>query len=125
MMRDEPFQTFESAEDACLLAQAIVDTVREPLLVLDRDLRVIVASRSFYLAFQSKREATQGRAIYDLDDGVWNIPELRLLLEKIVPKHGVMEDFEVEREFARLGRRSMLLNARQVFMKAMGIRRSC
>jgi two-component sensor histidine kinase len=119
-MRDELFASIETTEDACLLAAAIVDTVREPLLVLDRDLRVIVASRSFYLAFQSKREATQGRAIYDLDDGVWNIPELRLLLEKIVPKHGVMEDFEVEREFARLGRRSMLLNARQVFYEGNG-----
>jgi myo-inositol-1-phosphate synthase len=59
-MRDELFASIETTEDACLLAAAIVDTVREPLLVLDRDLRVIVASRSFYLAFQSKREATQG-----------------------------------------------------------------
>src|SRR3954453_15003886 len=119
-MRDELFASIETTEDACLLSAAIVDTVREPVLVVDRDLRVIVASRSFYLAFQLKRESTQSRTIYDLDDGVWNIPELRLLLEKIVPEHGVMEGFEVEREFARLGRRSMLLNARQVFYEGNG-----
>ena len=94
--------------------------MREPLLVLDRDLRVIVASRSFYVAFQMSRERTQGHTIYDLDDGVWNIPELRLLLEKIVPEHGVMEGFQVERDFPRLGRRSMLLNARQVFYEGNG-----
>src|SRR6476661_7208058 len=119
-MRDELFSSFGNADDACSLAVAIVDTVREPLLVLDRDLRVIVASRSFYLAFQMDRERTQGLKIYDLDDGVWNIPELRLLLEKIVPEHGVMEGFQVERHFPRLGRRSMLLNARQVFYEGNG-----
>lgn len=120
MMRDEPFDAFESAENANLLAKAIVDTVREPLLVLDRDLRVIVASRSFYLAFQMTRQATQGRKIYDLDNGVWNIPELRLLLEQIVPEHGVMEGFEVERDFPRIGRRALLLNARKVFYEGNG-----
>jgi hypothetical protein len=77
-MRDELFFSFGNSDDACSLAVAIVDTVREPLLVLDRDLRVIVASRSFYLAFQMDRERTQGLKIYDLDHGVWNIPELRL-----------------------------------------------
>src|SRR5215211_291384 len=120
MMRDEPFHTFESAEDACLLAQAIVDTVREPLLVLDRDLRVVVASRSFYLTFGMTPEGTQRHKIYDLDEGVWNIPELRLLLEKIVPEHGVMDGFEVERDFPRIGRRAMLLNARKVFYEGNG-----
>jgi chemotaxis protein methyltransferase CheR len=83
--------------------------------VLDSELQVIVASRSFYLKFDTTRDVTQGRRIYDLENGVWNLPELRLLLEKIVPEHGVMEGFEVEREFPRLGYRSMLLNARQVF----------
>jgi nitrogen-specific signal transduction histidine kinase len=64
MIRERPFEPFESAEDASLLAQAIVDTVREPLLVLDRDLRVVVASRSFYLTFGMSPQATQGRKIY-------------------------------------------------------------
>jgi PAS domain S-box-containing protein len=120
MIRERPFEPFESAEDASLLAQAIVDTVREPLLVLDRDLRVVVASRSFYLTFGMTPEATQGQKIYDLDEGVWQIPELRLLLERIVPEHGVMEGFEVERDFPRIGRRTMLLNARKVFYEGNG-----
>src|SRR5215207_4204478 len=87
-MPDEPLQTFESGEQAFLLAKAIVDTVREPLLVLDVDLRIVVASRSFYRTFEMTRPATQGHKIYDLDHGLWDIPELRLLLEKIVPEHG-------------------------------------
>src|SRR5688572_4630001 len=120
MIPDEPFVPFESAEDAGLLAKAIVDTVREPLLVLDRELRVIIASRSFYQTFQMTPEVTQGYKIYDLDEGVWNIPELRLLLEKIVPEHGVMEGFEVERDFRRIGRRAMVLNARKVFYEGNG-----
>jgi two-component sensor histidine kinase len=119
-MRGEPFEVFEQAEHANLLAKAIVDTVREPLLVLDRDLQVIVASRSFYLTFEMTREVTQGRKLYDLDAGIWNIPELRSLLEKIVPEQGVMEGFEVERDFPRIGPRSMLLNARKVFYESKG-----
>jgi chemotaxis protein methyltransferase CheR len=114
-MQNELFAAFSDPADAWLLAEAIVDTVHEPLLVLDSELQVIVASRSFYLKFDTTRDVTQGRTIYDVENGVWNIPELRLLLEKIVPEHGVMEGFEVEREFPRLGYRSMLLNARQVF----------
>ena len=96
-MPDEPWQTFESGEQAFLLAKAIVDTVREPLLVLDEDLQIVVASRSFYRTFEMTRPATQGHKIYDLDDGLWDIPELRLLLEKIVPEHEVMEGFEALR----------------------------
>src|SRR4051794_3654903 len=114
-MRDAPFLAFDSAKDAGVRAKAIVDTAREPLLVLDRDLRIIVASRSFYLTFELTRLVTQGRKIYDLDGGVWNIAELRLLLERIVPEHRVMEGFEVARDFPRIGRRAMMLNARKVF----------
>ena len=119
-MPDEPLQAFENGEQAFLLAKAIVDTVREPLLVLDEDLRIVVASRSFYRTFEMTRPATQGHKIYDLEDGLWDIPELRLLLEKIVPEHEVMEGFEVERDFPRIGRRTMLLNARKVFYEGNG-----
>src|SRR3954451_24740301 len=119
-MPDEPWQTFESGEQAFLLAKAIVDTVREPLLVLDEDLRIVVASRSFYRTFEMTRPATQGHKIYDLEEGLWDIPELRLLLEKIVPEHEVMEGFEVDRDFPRIGRRAMLLNARKVFYEGNG-----
>ena len=107
-------QPFVENRDAGAFAQAIVDTVREPLLVLDKDLRVLAASRSFYLAFRVAPTTTQGRLLYALGDGQWDIPKLRLLLEKIVPEQGVMEDYEVEHEFPDIGRRTMLLNARKV-----------
>ena len=89
-------------EEARAFAQAIIDTVREPVLVLDQDLRVITASRSFYRTFKVGPEDTEGRLLYELGDGHWDIPKLRLLLEKIVPENGVMEDYEVEYEFPEL-----------------------
>jgi two-component sensor histidine kinase len=112
MQRNQPFVENKVAGT---LAQAIVDTVREPLLVLDQDLRVLAASRSFYLTFKVDKANTQGRLLYALGDGQWDIPRLRLLLDKIVPEHGVMEDYEVEHRFPDIGRRTMLLNARKVF----------
>jgi two-component sensor histidine kinase/PAS domain-containing protein len=110
--KDELLRQFEEAR---AFAQAIVDTVREPFLVLDKDLRVLAASRSFYSAFKVSPEDTQGRLLYTLGDGQWDIPKLHLLLEKIVPEQGVMEGYEVGHEFPGLGNRTMLLNARQVF----------
>ena len=106
---------FTAIADAWALAQGIVDTVREPVLVLDNELRVIAASRSFYSAFKVQPEDTKGRLLYALGDGQWDIPRLRVLLEKIIPEKGVMEDYEVEHEFPGLGHRTMWLNARQVF----------
>ena len=112
MTRNDPFADIR---DGRALAQAIVDTVREPLLVLDRDLRVVAASRSFYLKFHVNRQDTQGRLLYALGDGQWDIPALRALLEKILPERSVMEGYEVDHEFPEIGRRIMLLNARKVF----------
>src|ERR1700730_11800998 len=102
-------------EEARAFAQAIIDTVREPILVLDQALRVITASRSFYRTFKVGPEDTEGRLLYELGDGHWDIPKLRSLLEKIVPENGVMEDYEVEYEFPNAGPRTMRLNARKVF----------
>jgi two-component sensor histidine kinase len=109
---------FTDAGDACALAHSIVDTVREPILVLDQELRVVAASRSFYSTFKARPEHTQGRLLYTLDDGQWDIAKLRVLLEQIIPKHGVMEDYEVKYQFPEFGRRTMVLNARQVLNKA-------
>ena len=106
---------FTNVQDACALAHAIVDTVREPVVVLDQDLRVVAANRSFYLTFKGNAENTEGKLLYELGDGQWNIPKLRVLLEKILPEHGVMENYEVEHDFPDIGRRTMCLNARQVF----------
>ena len=110
-----PFAAFDNSR---ALAQAIVDTVREPLLVLDKELRVIAASRSFYETFQAERSETQGQLLYTLGDGQWDIPALRSLLAKIVPEETVLEGFEVEHEFPKIGRRTMLLNARTVISQA-------
>ena len=100
------------------LAEAIVDTVREPLIVLDRELRVVAASRSFYQTFGVEPGTTEGRMLFELGDGQWNIPALRTVLEDIIPKHRTVEAYEVEHEFPILGRRVMLLNARRVFDEA-------
>jgi two-component sensor histidine kinase len=97
------------------LEEAIVDTVREPLLVLDASLRVVVASRSFYRSFRADRETTEGRYFYELGGGEWNIPPLRELLLGIIPDRTTVEEYEIEHSFAGLGRRTMLLNARKVF----------
>jgi PAS domain S-box-containing protein len=101
-------------DDVHTLAQGIVDTIRNPLLVLDQDLRVVSANRAFCQTFRMTRQNIEDRAVYALGDGQWNIPALRFLLENIAPHHTVMEGYEVEREFPGIGRRSMLLNAREV-----------
>ena len=100
---------------ACAFADAIVETVREPMLVLDAKLRVVTASRAFYRRFRVSAEETQGKLLYELGDGQWDIPELHALLEQIIPNKGVMDDYEVWQEFPDIGQRTMLLNARQVF----------
>jgi len=104
-------------EDARPLAQAVVDTIREPLLVLDQDLRVVTANRAFCQAFSTNLQDIHGRPVYGLGDGQWDIPELRLLLEGVAPQHAVMEAYEVERDFPIIGRRAMLLNARELYFQ--------
>src|SRR6202049_4079441 len=103
MFRNSFRKQSTEVRNAWILAHAIVDTVREPLIVLDHDLRVVAASRSFYLTFRVSRDDTQSRLLYELGDGQWDIPKLRVLLEKIIPEHGVMENYEVEHEFPGIG----------------------
>jgi chemotaxis protein methyltransferase CheR len=108
-------QQFSDAEDACALAQAIVDTIRQPMLVLDQQLRVIAASRSFYQLFVAEPGDTLGKPLGDLGDRAWDVPALKTLLDDILSRNIAMDDFEVEHAFPGIGRRSMLLNARKVF----------
>jgi chemotaxis protein methyltransferase CheR len=103
-----------SIEDAQTLAQAIVNTIPEPFLILDEQFRVLSASRSFYRSFKVDPAQTDGRLLYALGDGQWDIPALRLLLETIIPERTSMDDFEVRHEFPNVGLRTMLLNARKV-----------
>src|SRR6266550_8654539 len=109
MTKQEP--VVEDIED---FAQNIVDTVREPLLMLDTTLRVRSANRAFYQTFHVSPDETEGHLIYELGNGQWDIPDLRTLLEDIVPKSSVFDDFELEHTFPVIGRRVMLLNARKL-----------
>jgi two-component sensor histidine kinase/PAS domain-containing protein len=96
------------------LAEKIVDTVREPLLILHEDLRVQSANRAFYDAFEVQPAETEGRTVYELGRGQWDIPDLRRLLSEVLPDNEFFEDFEVEHHFPHIGHRVMLLNARRV-----------
>lgn len=95
-------------------ADRILDTLREPLLVLDADLRVLSANAAFYRTFRAAPEAVEGRPVHELGDGRWNIPALRALLDRVAATDLTVEDFRVEQDFPGLGRRAMLLNARRV-----------
>lgn len=94
--------------------ESIVQTVRQPLIVLDGNLRAVTANEAFYRTFDTQPRGTQGVLIYDLGNHQWDIPELRQLLEKILPERNVMTDFRVEHDFPGAGRRTFLLNARRL-----------
>ena len=102
------------ADEVDEFAENIINTVREPLLVLDDELRVIKASRSFYNFFKVKPENTIERLIYELGNHQWDIPKLRELLENILPEKTTFDNYEVEHNFSSIGKRIMLLNARQI-----------
>ena len=100
-------------------AESIINTVREPLIVLDQDLRVVSASRSFYEVFKVNPEQTMGQLIYDLGNKQWDIPKLLEMLETILPQETAFDNYEVEHNFATIGMRIMILNARQI-QRALG-----
>jgi chemotaxis protein methyltransferase CheR len=96
----------------------ILDSIRESLVVLDPDLKVVKANQAFYHTFNVKPDETEGAVIYDLGNGQWDIPKLRELLEDILPQNTIFNDFEVEHEFEAIGRKIMHLNARRIYHKA-------
>src|SRR6185312_6682691 len=106
---------FDGHQDGITLAHAVVDTVRDPLLVLDQNLRIVAASRAFYQTFQLVRENVVGHPLYEVDGGQWDLPELRSVLEEVSKDHAPIEGYEIDRVFPAIGRRTMLLNARKVF----------
>lgn len=112
-----------TAKAAQVYTQAILDTVREPLMVLDEDLRVMSANRPFYETFKVNRENTEQKPIYELGDGQWNIPQLRKLLERILPEDKQFEDIEVTHDFPGIGRRVMLLNGRHILQDSQDTQR--
>jgi two-component system CheB/CheR fusion protein len=93
----------------------IVETLRDSLLILDDKLKVLSANRAFYKVFDTTSEKTVGKFLYKLEDNNWDIPELRKLLEEIIPAASFFEDFEVEYNFKKVGRKKLLLNAREIF----------
>ena len=110
----------QSLQAARNYAEGIIATLREPLLVLNEDLRVVSANRSFYRTFEVNPESTEGRFIYDLGNRQWDIPRLRELLERIIPENNVFEDYVVEHTFPAIGFRRMLLNARKIAPEKTG-----
>ena len=102
------------ADEVTELAESIINTVREPLLILDKDLRVVKANRSFFDYFKVSYEETIGTLIYDLGNRQWDILKLRELLETILPEKTTFDNYEVEHDFSTIGKRIMLLNARQI-----------
>ncbi|MFA5870854.1 MAG: PAS domain-containing protein [Candidatus Paceibacterota bacterium] len=97
--------------------KTVVDVVREPVLILDKDFRVMAANESFYRVFQSEAKETEKKIVYDLGNGQWDIPSLRKLLEDILPKNTFFKGYEVAHDFPHIGRKVMMLNARQIHFK--------
>jgi len=112
MMAQKPSATINADMP---LAQAILDTIREPLLVLDEELRVLTASRAFCRLFNAGRPVAEGCAFHALGEGQWDIPELTRRLHAVLPTHTAFEKYETEQPAGSMGRRQMLLNAREVF----------
>ena len=98
----------------------IVNTIREPLLVLSKNFKVVSANLSFYKTFKVTQKETENKLIYELGDNQWDIPKLRELLERILPAKIEFNDYEVVHKFNLLGHRTMVLNARQIFSEGIG-----
>ncbi len=131
LMRIVPYRTSEDRIDGLVMtfvdihdmkrgqhlrdyAENVVAAIREPLLVLDGNLRVLSANDSFFSKFRVKEKQTIGKLIYDLGNGQWDIPSLRELLETILPQDNTFNDFEVEHDFPSIGVKRMVLNARRI-----------
>lgn len=97
-------------------AEAIIETVRDPLVILDKELHVVTVNKAFFDFFHVSKKETYGKYIYDLNGGEWDIPELKKLLEDILPRNSHFNDYEVSHNFNKLGLKIMLLNARRVVL---------
>jgi two-component system CheB/CheR fusion protein len=114
---NEQKKAFAASEEAADLAKAIVETIREPLLILNGQLKVMEANSAFYQCFHTRPEEALGQQVYELGNHQWDIPALRELLEKIVPQNSRFEGFRVTQKFPKIGERTILLNARQTVLQ--------
>lgn len=108
----------QDIEGALKYTEDIINVAHDPLIILYEDLTVALASSSFYEVFKVNPEKTEGKFIYDLGNGQWDIPKLRKLLEEILPKTTSFDDYEIEHHFPFIGRRTVLLNARRIYLQA-------
>lgn len=104
-------------EESWTYIKTVVDVVRGPTLILDKDLRVVAANESFYQTFQVETKDTEGKIVYELGNGQWDIASLRKLLEDILPQETFFKGYEVAHDFPTIGRKVMILNARQIYYK--------
>ena len=119
---DPPSKNIDPLDDLIgdkgrLLTRAIIDTVQEPLIILGSNLKIIAASKSFYEKFNLDFDTTHNKNFYEIGNGEWNIPELRKLLEEVLPQNKMVKDYEVNHKFLKLGQRTMLLNAHEILYK--------
>lgn len=103
--------------EAYEFSEAVFATIHEPMIVLDKNLRVKSANRRFYKVYNATEEETEGVLLYDLGNKQWNIPRLRELLEDILPKNTHFHDFEITHDFPGVGKKTMVLNARRIIQK--------
>jgi len=104
-------------EKSWIYIKTMVDVVREPILILDKDLRVVAANEAFYETFSVKNKETEGKIVYKLGNGQWNIPALKNLLESILPEQTFFKGFQVAHDFPIIGRRVIILNGRQIYLE--------
>lgn len=107
-------------EESWTYIKTVVDIVHEPILILDKDLKIRGANEAFYKTFQVEAKDTEAKKIYSIGNGQWNIPALRKLLEEILPKNTFFKGFEVTHDFPHIGRKVMILNARQIYFQQSG-----
>lgn len=120
VVNHEMTSLYEQVASARNYAEAIVENIPEPLLVMDKHLRIKTANDTFYKAFRVSEEETEGKLIYDIGNGQWDIPDLRHFLEKILPEKSQLYGFEVNHKFQNIGQRTMMLNAREILKETSG-----
>jgi PAS domain S-box-containing protein len=114
-------RSLEKVQESRDYAEAIVETVREPLVILDKNLKIKTANRAFYQTFQASPGETEDRLIYEVGNRQWDIPDFKKLLEDLLPQNASFQDFEMEHEFPTIGRKIMRLNARRIFQGDKGL----
>lgn len=112
--------TQEKLQDALNYAQNIIYITHEPLLVIDNELIIVSANKSFYDTFKLKKSDTEGEKLYEISEGGWNIPSIRNILSDIINKNKTITDFEFEQTFKEVGHKKMILNAKKIHRSDMG-----